>query len=73
MSMAATWSCDMHHLYKLSSPLPKEAPHEILALIGLAVSEKMFENNCHIHVFSSRVGTDNPLGYFFINTIIRSI
>ena len=31
------------HLYKLSSPLAKEAPHEIL-LIGHAVSEeKMFE------------------------------
>ena len=33
-----SWSCDLNHLKKLSSPLPKEA------LIGPAVSEeKMFE------------------------------
>ena len=33
------------HLYKLSFPLPKEAPQKNLALIGQAVSEeKMFEN-----------------------------
>ena len=24
-----SWSCDLCHLYKLSFPLPKEAPHEI--------------------------------------------
>ena len=24
-----SWSCDLYHLYKLSFPLPKEAPHEI--------------------------------------------
>ena len=23
------WSCDLNHLYKLSFPLPKEAPHKI--------------------------------------------
>ena len=23
------WSCDLDHLYKLSSPLPKEAHHKI--------------------------------------------
>ena len=23
-----SWSCDLDHLYKLSFPLPKEAPHE---------------------------------------------
>ena len=28
MGMAA-WSCDLDHLYKLSFPLPKEAPHKI--------------------------------------------
>ena len=34
----------MDHLYKLSFPLPKDAPHEVLALIGRAVSEeKIFE------------------------------
>ena len=24
-----SWSCDLDHLYNLSFPLPKEAPHEI--------------------------------------------
>ena len=24
-----SWSCDPDHLYKLSFPLPKEAPHKI--------------------------------------------
>ena len=24
-----SWSCDLDHLYKLSFPLPKEAPHKI--------------------------------------------
>ena len=24
-----SWSCDLDHLYKLSLPLPKEAPHKI--------------------------------------------
>ena len=59
-----SWSCDLYHLYKLSFPLPKEAPHKNLGLIGQVVSEKkMFENNGHIHVFSP--GADNPLGLFF--------
>ena len=58
-----SWSCDLDHLYKLSFPLPKEAPHKNLALIGQAVSvEKMFENGGHIHVYSPGAGADNPLG-----------
>ena len=41
-----SWSCDLDRLYKLSFPLPKEAPHNnYLALISQAVSEeKMFEH-----------------------------
>ena len=35
-----SWSCDLNHLYKLSFPLPKNAPHEALALIDQAVSEE---------------------------------
>ena len=27
-ALRPSWSCDMDHLYKLSSPLPKEAPHD---------------------------------------------
>ena len=39
-----SWSCDLDHLYKCSFPLPKDAPHEVLALIGPVVSEeKIFE------------------------------
>ena len=33
-----SWSCDLDHLYKLSFPLPKEAPHKIWLLIGQEVS-----------------------------------
>ena len=32
------------------------------ALIVQVVSEKMFENNGHAHVYSPRAGSDNPLG-----------
>ena len=36
-----------------------------LALIGQAVSEKkIFENNGHVHVFSTRVWADNSLEIF---------
>ena len=38
-----SWSCDPDAANKLSFPLPMEAPHKILALIGQAVLEKMFE------------------------------
>ena len=39
-----SWSCDPDAANKLLFPLPKEAPHKILALIGQAVLEKkMFE------------------------------
>ena len=39
-----SWSCDLDHLYKLSSPFPRRL-HIKLALIGQAVSEeKTFEN-----------------------------
>ena len=38
--------CDLDHLYKLSFPLPKEAPHKNLALIGQAVSEENAFENC---------------------------
>ena len=35
-----SWSCDLDHLYKLSFPLPKEAPHKIWLMIGQEVSEE---------------------------------
>ena len=35
-----SWSCDLDHLYKLSFPLPKEAPHKIWLLIGQEISEE---------------------------------
>ena len=68
-----SWSCDLYDLHKLSFPLPKEDSHQNLALIGQVVSEKMFENNGYIHVYSPRTGADNPLRFFFMNSIIQSI
>ena len=54
---------DLDHLYKLSFPLPKDAPQKSLALIGLAVSEKkMFQYYGLIHVYSPGAEADNPLG-----------
>ena len=38
-----SWSCDLDHLYKLSFPLPKEAP---MVLIGKAVSEEKIFKHC---------------------------
>ena len=37
-----------------------------MALIGKVVSEKMFENNDHIHEYCPRTGTDNPREVHFI-------
>ena len=37
-----TWTI---YTAKLSSPLPKEAPQKKLALIGQALSEKIFESS----------------------------
>ena len=57
-----SWSCDLDHLYKLSLPLPKEAPHEIwLWLAKRVLDRKIFENGLHIHVYSPGAGADNPL------------
>ena len=36
-----------------------------VALIGQAVSEKMFENNGNTHVYSFGAGADNPWGKTF--------
>ena len=50
-----------------------EAPIN-LGLIGQVVSEKMFENNGYVHVYSPGAGADNPPGVnFSFNSIIRSI
>ena len=42
-------------------PLLNDAPHS-LALIGQAVSEKVFEYDGHIHIYCPWIGADNPLG-----------
>ena len=55
-SWRPSWLC-----YQDQAPLPKEAPHEIRLWLA-AVSEKMFANNGHIHVFRPRAATDNPTG-----------
>ena len=41
-----SWSCDSHATNKISFPLPKEGPHQNLALIGLVVSEKKMFEHC---------------------------
>ena len=43
------------------SPLSKEASHKILTFTGQLVSEKMFENNGHIHVYGPGAGVDKPM------------
>ena len=37
-----SWSCDLDLLYKLSSPLPKEAPHKI----WLSLAERFQRRRC---------------------------
>ena len=41
--------------------------------IGQAVSEKMFENNGHLHEHYSGAGADNHLSFFFKNFNVLSI
>ena len=60
-----SWSCDLDHLYKLSIPLPEEAPHEIWHL--LAFQRRCLKSNGHTHVYSPRAGADNPLGSNFVH------
>ena len=48
------------------SPFPRRL-HINLAVIGQVVSEYMFENNSHIHVYSLGPGADNPLGSKFFH------
>ena len=48
----------------LTYPLPNNAPQS-LALINKAVSENMFEFNCHSYVYSPCAGADNPFGLSF--------
>ena len=63
--MAASWSCDLDHLYKISFPLPKDAPYEVwlrLAKRFQGPGEKMFHYYGNIHVSSPSAGADNPQG-----------
>ena len=43
------------------------------ALIGQAVSEKMFEYFGHMHVYSPGAGTDKPLGPKYFHTHKSSV
>ena len=42
-----------------------------MALIGQAVSEKMFEYYGHIHVYRPGAGADHPLGTIFVSININ--
>ena len=44
-----------------------------LALIGHVVSEKMFENNGHIHVYSPEAGAYNSLGQLIFQNLKSSV
>ena len=57
-------ACDIDNSYKLLPPPPllEKTSHEIWHLNGQVVSEKIFENNGHIHVYNPGVRADNPLG-----------
>ena len=47
-----SWSCDLnHYLVKRYVPLQIEAAKTKLALIGQAVSKKMFENIVHLYMY----------------------
>ena len=41
-ALRPSWSCDLDHLYKLSFPLPKEAPHTI----WLGFAERFKRRRC---------------------------
>ena len=51
-------------------PLFLTRRHIKMALIGQAISEKMFESSGHIHVNSPGTGADNPWGHSLSKTYI---
>ena len=54
-------SCDMNWRFtRFCSPFPRWL-QIIFALVSQAVSE-ILENDCHIHVYSTGAGTENPWG-----------
>ena len=67
-----SWSCDLDSLYIFFHS--QRGSIWYLALIGQAVSEKIFANGGHIHVYSPGAGADYPLGSIvFINTFTLAI
>ena len=40
--LGPSWSCDLDHLYKLSFPLPKDAPHQV----WLCLAKQFLRRNC---------------------------
>ena len=69
-----SWSCDLDHLYKLSFPLPKEAPHKI----WLWLFKRFQWRRClkMVVIYKYIVpgqGNTTPWGQiFFINSIIQA-
>ena len=52
-----TWTIYINFRFPFSRRL-----HMKLALISQMISEKMFENNGHIHLYRHGAGADNPMG-----------
>ena len=53
---------------KSMSPLPKQAPHRMFALIGKAASENMFYNNGHITPQQGQTTLPGVIFFFQIHT-----
>ena len=59
------WSCDLGHLYKLSFPIPQDAPHEVCLIAQVVSEKKMVKYYGNIHVYCPGVGADQHLGSNF--------
>ena len=70
-----SWSCDLDHLYRLSFPIPKEAPHEIWHCFAKRFKRRRYLKIMVIYMYIAlEQGQTTPRGhFFFINIIIQSI
>ena len=67
-----SWSCDLDHLCKLSLPLPKEAPHEIWALLVKRFKRRCLKIMVMYMYIAPGQGQTTPWGQFFSLTVLFS-
>ena len=60
-----SWSCDLDHLYKLSFPLPKEAPHKI----WLWLAKRFQRRRCLNIVDDDKTTTDARVRVYYKLTL----